>query len=131
MLVLRSLGRPSEATSRVSINGEVPLLDINKIDKMSEEEWESVLLQCLKREGRDCAICMCPLLGGGGDLGGFDMRRRSVLLSCSHVFHDRCVTRFEVLLREHALLDGAPCRCPVCRSPYSKRLLASDQCHFL
>ena len=45
--------------------------------------------------------------------------RKTVLLSCSHVFHDVCLQTFEEL----ALTEGRP-QCPVCRSLYQKKVIA-------
>lgn len=47
--------------------------------------------------------------------------RKTVLLSCSHVFHDTCLATFEELTCEERPV------CPVCRSLYQKRVL-SLQC---
>ncbi|XP_069106705.1 RING finger protein 32-like [Argopecten irradians] len=46
-------------------------------------------------------------------------RRKTVLLSCSHVFHDQCLQTFEEL----SLHDGRHV-CPVCRSVYQKRSIS-------
>lgn len=44
--------------------------------------------------------------------------RRTVLLSCSHVFHETCLATFEELTCEERPV------CPVCRSLYQKRVLS-------
>lgn len=44
--------------------------------------------------------------------------RKTVLLSCSHVFHDTCLATFEELTCEERPV------CPVCRSLYQKRVLS-------
>lgn len=43
--------------------------------------------------------------------------RQTVLLSCSHVFHETCLEMFEELSME------TNSSCPVCRSKYQKRVL--------
>lgn len=44
--------------------------------------------------------------------------RKTVLLSCSHVFHETCLATFEELTCEERPV------CPVCRSLYQKRVLS-------
>jgi hypothetical protein len=39
------------------------------------------------------------------------------VLSCSHVFHDRCMHSFELYNKEDTPL------CPMCRAPYEKKVL--------
>ena len=72
-----------------------------------DAEWADA-----ERRARDrgldsgCAIC----------LANFGAGERLALLSCSHVFHARCLTSFETFA-----LTPAACRCPVCRqSHYTK-----------
>ena len=49
-------------------------------------------------------------------LGSLSDGQTLTLLSCSHVFHARCLTSFETFA-----LTPAACRCPVCRqSHYTK-----------
>lgn len=43
--------------------------------------------------------------------------RQTVLLSCSHVFHETCLSMFEELCLE------ASSNCPVCRARYHKKVL--------
>lgn len=45
--------------------------------------------------------------------------RQTVLLSCSHVFHETCLEMFEELSVETSTV------CPVCRSKYQKKILAA------
>ncbi|XP_060080407.1 RING finger protein 32-like [Ylistrum balloti] len=47
---------------------------------------------------------------------GTSKRRKTVLLSCSHVFHEQCLQTFEEL----SIQDGRHI-CPVCRSVYQKK----------
>ncbi|KAH8071826.1 ubiquitin-protein transferase [Aureococcus anophagefferens] len=59
---------------------------------------------CARAGEAACAICMGPLA-----------ERERVLLSCSHVFHARCVAALERFNLEAAHL------CPCCRAPYASR----------
>lgn len=99
---------------------------------ISEEAWEGKLaLSLSRRHQRECAICMVAIHSSA-----LPHHRRSVLLSCSHRFHDKCISRFELLLSANASAADAAgesegARCPVCRSAYQKRLLALDHEHFI
>ncbi|KAK3087334.1 hypothetical protein FSP39_004798, partial [Pinctada imbricata] len=53
------------------------------------------------------------------ETSGSSKARKTVLLSCSHVFHDVCLQTFEDL----TLSEGRP-QCPVCRSAYQKKIIA-------
>ena len=130
------LQRRSEAAAEVL----TPMVsnETTKGGALSEERWAAVLGQCLARSCAECAICMVPLLEDtamGLRRRSQLRRRRAVLLSCSHAFHDKCIGRLEELLICSALaLDdlGIRDRCPVCRQgPYAKRLLALDCQHFI
>ncbi|OWF35952.1 RING finger protein 32-like [Mizuhopecten yessoensis] len=50
---------------------------------------------------------------------GTTKKRKTVLLSCSHVFHEQCLQTFEEL----SLQDGHHA-CPVCRSIYQKKSIS-------
>ena len=52
----------------------------------------------------ECPVCLSGLCAG----------ERLSLLSCTHVYHERCLSSFE-----RFSLGGA-CLCPVCRAPYAK-----------
>ena len=45
------------------------------------------------------------------------MIRKTVLLSCSHVFHVTCLEMFEELN-----VDSTSNLCPVCRTKYQKKI---------
>ncbi len=73
------------------------------------------------REDNDCAVCMCsislrPVKRQSKSDPPLDLRPIA-LLSCSHVFHDRCITSFEVYRKE-----DVP-QCPMCRCSYEKAIL--------
>ena len=70
--------------------------------RLEHVDWTDALNKACEHEIDHCAICIMPLRG-----------KSLVLLSCSHVFHLNCVTRFErfdVKREQHV--------CPICRSEY-------------
>ena len=66
-------------------------------------DWKRVKAQAEGREEHNCAIC----------LNEFGSSKRCIL-SCSHVFHARCMEGLEFydIREEHS--------CPICRSSYSR-----------
>jgi hypothetical protein len=58
--------------------------------QFSKSQWRELLIQTISRghggEGYECAICMSDILPGN---------RRVVLLSCSHLYHQRCILNLE------------------------------------
>ncbi|CAB4000630.1 RING finger 32 [Paramuricea clavata] len=93
----------------------------NSFKTMSTMDWQSVYEQAKERLSSDCPICFTSLCS---DMlpqlqpccGVQDEKVRPVtLLSCSHVFHKKCVEAFEQLsLNTYHI-------CPVCRSLYYKK----------
>jgi hypothetical protein len=125
------LGRREADTALIPCSESVPECAV----VLTQETWDETLSLCLSRGFGDCAICM-TVLGGFGRLQGSSLasHRRCSLLSCTHVFHDRCISRFELLLLGGSLHDNEEScpRCPVCRQgPYQKRMLSIDNRHFL
>eukprot|EP00962_Isochrysis_galbana_P016458 scaffold4716_cov109-Isochrysis_galbana.AAC.16 len=93
-----------------------------------EVDWVHVQARAAARGETDCPVCLSPVGGcpplcqpcddtGGGPAEG--RNERLALLSCSHVFHERCVAAFEAFA-----LSPAARTCPVCRSQYTKLALA-------
>ena len=78
----------------------------NDITK-SPSRWDEVRESALKRCEEDCPICMCSFAK--------DKKRSKVLLSCSHVFHEKCIKTFESFNGEKLVNT-----CPVCRSAYTR-----------
>uniref|UniRef100_A0A667Y473 Ring finger protein 32 n=1 Tax=Myripristis murdjan TaxID=586833 RepID=A0A667Y473_9TELE len=81
--------------------------EVTELDQARNETAQDV---------QDCPICLtalCRPSTGTKQQGS----RRTLLLSCSHLFHQPCLETFEAL---H--VDSRP-TCPMCRSEYSKRLL--------
>nr|XP_056713632.1 RING finger protein 32 [Euleptes europaea] len=90
---------------------------------ISEVEWEKIQMQALRQEIVDCPICIMPLSHPTGLQDGLPQdshqscSRKTVLLSCSHMFHSACLQAFE----EFSL--GETLVCPLCRSCYKKKIL--------
>eukprot|EP00753_Platysulcus_tardus_P015574 PLAT5098.1.p2 GENE.PLAT5098.1~~PLAT5098.1.p2 ORF type:complete len:115 (+),score=25.10 PLAT5098.1:145-489(+) len=76
--------------------------------KVEAVDWDAVQVRALVRDEQDCPICMCAFGCG---------KREKVLLSCTHVFHTRCLSAFEDFNLTGALV------CPVCRSSYQKMVV--------
>lgn len=74
----------------------------------TDEEWEIIQLKAIERNERDCPICLTKLY-----------EKKTILLSCSHVFHANCLGAFETFS------DGQR-KCPVCRSSYKKKLFTDN-----
>lgn len=79
-----------------------------------ETDWDAVYLKAEERHSittDNCAICIAPLTNQSGQR----KQKRLTLLSCTHVFHATCLSRFEfydVSLFCHV--------CPVCRTEYER-----------
>ncbi|XP_077480207.1 RING finger protein 32 [Stigmatopora argus] len=92
------------------------------VDGPREDDWERIQSQVSQRGASDCPICLTPLCGPEpagvfSDSELHKQRRRSVLLSCSHLFHQVCLDAFESFAA-----DRAPA-CPLCRSDYHKKVI--------
>lgn len=70
-------------------------------------EWAGVEATARARGLTECPVCLGALCAG----------EPLTLLSCSHVYHERCLASFE------RFSLGAACRCPVCRAVYTKTAL--------
>ncbi|KAH1176678.1 hypothetical protein KIL84_010380, partial [Mauremys mutica] len=90
---------------------------------ISETEWEKIQMQAFRQEIFDCPICIMPLRHITHPPSVFSENsnnrysRQTVLLSCSHMFHQTCLQAFE----EFSL--GERLVCPLCRSCYQKKIL--------
>jgi Ring finger domain/IQ calmodulin-binding motif len=78
------------------------------VHELNEPSWACAWAAVRQRADDDCSICMMPLnrLRGAG----------CSLLSCSHCFHEACISAFEGFEPERT---GRP-PCPLCRAPYSR-----------
>ena len=85
----------------------------NELSK-SPSRWDNVRETALKRAAEECPICMCNFSTQAHDKKG--RKRAKVLLSCSHVFHEKCITTFESFNND----KHGPNTCPVCRAAYSR-----------
>ena len=113
------------AASKDLINSAYKKLTTRPI---SNAEWARIEKQARSRPLPDCAICLTPMhmgytaIPGACDTGrasaspcpGHGHCRPTVLLSCTHVFHDACLTALE-----QYGIDVAS-TCPICRSQYTK-----------
>ena len=70
--------------------------------------WDNIREQALIRCEENCPICMC-------NFATTKRKRKKVLLSCTHVFHEKCIEAFENF-NSNKLLQN----CPVCRSAYTR-----------
>ena len=83
---------------------EIEYREMQENDSKQLDEWRRVKQLAYLRQDKECPIC----------LHEFSTRRELCILSCSHVFHMRCIAAFEsfdVRLRSV---------CPVCRTEYTR-----------
>ncbi|XP_036934384.1 RING finger protein 32 isoform X1 [Acanthopagrus latus] len=96
-------------------------LERKHVSEPRENDWERIQSQVIQRGVWDCPICLIalssPSLRTEGDTSSHRPHRPTVLLSCSHVFHQLCLEAFEAFTTE-----SRP-SCPVCRSVYHKKLI--------
>ncbi|XP_033021493.1 RING finger protein 32 [Lacerta agilis] len=90
---------------------------------IDEVEWEKIQMQAFRQDIVDCPICIMPLIypthlqDGIPQASYPSCSSKTVLLSCSHMFHSTCVQAFEDFsLGERPI-------CPLCRSHYQKKIL--------
>ena len=69
--------------------------------------WNNIREKALLRCDETCPICMCAFKTTAN--------RKRTLLSCTHIFHEKCIQAFEKF-NEHKVLHN----CPVCRSAYTR-----------
>ncbi len=79
---------------------------------VDEISWADVEATATSRGLGDCPVCLAPLA----------MSDSLTLLSCSHVFHDKCLASFE------RFSLSTNCLCPVCRQSYIKRPFGQAAC---
>jgi len=104
-------------------------------------EWFEVLSRARERSDQECAICMndfstvLPRCHHEEEEEEEEdcivrMKKARVILSCSHVFHQSCLSafeRFNLASSQTLSSNRRPqgCVCPMCRASYEKRNLAS------
>jgi hypothetical protein len=80
-----------------------------KVEAMPQSEWDHIESQVEGRRDAYCPICMEAFNQG-----------REVLLSCSHMFHQACLSAFEKFMK-----SDDRC-CPICRTArYQKKITRS------
>ncbi|XP_071942226.1 RING finger protein 32-like [Antedon mediterranea] len=114
---LSEIDRSMEASRRIFEH-----LDASGLRSITDEEWQVIQVKALKRADTDCPICIMPLEGSPDDSSPRPSpdrlaKRQTVLLSCTHVFHNVCLSAFEEL----SFIERNVC--PVCRSGYHKHVL--------
>jgi hypothetical protein len=68
-------------------------------EKLTRQQWKELLVQTISRghsSGYECAICMSDIIPGN---------RRVVLLSCSHLYHQRCILNLENFMKTEEVLS--------------------------
>ncbi|XP_029002598.1 RING finger protein 32 isoform X2 [Betta splendens] len=91
-------------------------LDRKGISEPQEKDWDRIQSQVISRGVSECPICLTAL-GGVTLTADHPGHRPTVLLSCSHLFHQLCLEAFE------AFTAASRPSCPLCRSVYHKRLI--------
>ncbi|XP_037613338.1 RING finger protein 32 [Sebastes umbrosus] len=96
-------------------------LERKHVSEPPESDWDRIQSQVIQRDVRDCPICLTalcsPSLPTETATSSHQQCRRTVLLSCSHLFHQRCLEAFEAFS-----IESRP-SCPLCRSVYHKKLI--------
>ncbi|XP_042255949.1 RING finger protein 32 isoform X3 [Thunnus maccoyii] len=96
-------------------------LERKHVPEPQENDWDRIQSQVIHRGVWDCPICLTALYSPSLriEAGGSNQQqcRRTVLLSCSHLFHQHCLEAFEAFTA-----DSRP-TCPLCRSVYHKKLI--------
>uniref|UniRef100_A0A3Q4HLP2 Ring finger protein 32 n=1 Tax=Neolamprologus brichardi TaxID=32507 RepID=A0A3Q4HLP2_NEOBR len=96
-------------------------LERKSVSESQENDWDRIKSQVIQRGVWDCPICLTALsnlsLPTVSARSNYQQRRPTVLLSCSHLFHQLCLEAFEAFSG-----DSRPL-CPLCRSAYHKKLI--------
>lgn len=103
-------------------------LSSRKMKSSSHNHWDIILRTALEREGSgkaDCAVCFNQMMIGSGNscnvidsIGKQQSNSKLTILSCSHVFHSKCIESLENF--NFMSSSEAQPVCPVCRLPYDK-----------
>ena len=70
--------------------------------QLTKQQWKDLLLHTITRghsSGYECAICMSEIIPGN---------RRVVLLSCSHLYHQRCIMNLETFMKTAEVSHAMP-----------------------
>ncbi|XP_020568321.1 RING finger protein 32 [Oryzias latipes] len=113
---LRDIDRSLSSSRRV-----FQQLEKKRPSKPQENNWDQIKTQVFQRGVRDCPICLTALwdtsFPRASGISAHLHPRPTLLLSCSHLFHQFCLEAFEAFIA-----DRRP-TCPLCRSPYHKKLI--------
>lgn len=97
-------------------------LERKRMSEPQKDDWDRIQTQVIQRGAWDCPICLTPLhspsLTIDRGTSRYPQHRHTVLLSCSHPFHQQCLESFETFTAHSSRLS-----CPLCRSVYYKKLL--------
>ncbi|XP_034428036.1 RING finger protein 32 isoform X1 [Hippoglossus hippoglossus] len=96
-------------------------LERKSVSEPQDNDWDRIQSQVIQRDVWDCPICLTALcslnLPTQAATSNHQQPRRTVLLSCSHIFHQLCLEAFE------SFTANSRPSCPLCRSVYHKRLI--------
>ena len=95
-----------EAKLQASKAAVSALKNISRSSKGPEIDWAQVCDKAVSRHEKVCPICLQSL----------EYKKETCILSCSHLFHSKCIESFEYFS------INAPA-CPVCRSSYVKKTI--------
>uniref|UniRef100_A0A8C7WYY7 Ring finger protein 32 n=1 Tax=Oryzias sinensis TaxID=183150 RepID=A0A8C7WYY7_9TELE len=113
---LRDIDRSLSSSRRVFQE-----LERKRPSKPQENNWDQIKTQVFQRGVWDCPICLTALWDTSfprpSGISTHLHPRPTLLLSCSHLFHQFCLEAFEAFIA-----DRRP-TCPLCRSPYHKKLI--------
>uniref|UniRef100_A0A3Q3KWH8 Ring finger protein 32 n=2 Tax=Mastacembelus armatus TaxID=205130 RepID=A0A3Q3KWH8_9TELE len=112
---LRDIDRSLSSSRRV-----FQQLERKSISEPQEKDWDQIQSQVIQRGVHDCPICLTALCSinplSEASISNHQ-RRPTMLLSCSHLFHQFCLEAFEAFAA-----DSRPL-CPLCRSVYHKKAI--------
>ncbi|XP_041670485.1 RING finger protein 32 isoform X2 [Cheilinus undulatus] len=95
-------------------------LERKTVSEPRENDWDRIQSQVIQRDVRDCPICLTALCSSSllpEACTSTHGHRPTVLLSCSHLYHQLCLEAFEAFT-----VENRP-SCPLCRSLYHKKLI--------
>ena len=80
-----------------------------------DQFWTEVKAKAMARNECECPICYMP----------FVFHKQTVLLDCSHLYHQNCLDNYEKFDREanYDLPSKGQHACPMCRHPNYKKIL--------
>ncbi|XP_029313187.1 RING finger protein 32 [Cottoperca gobio] len=96
-------------------------LERKHVSEPQESDWDRIQSQVIQRGVWDCTICLTAVFSPSppteAGTSSHRQHKRTVLLSCSHLFHHLCLEAFEAFS-----IESRP-SCPLCRSLYHKKLI--------